>query len=139
MGLKNRYICEAAVAQDPYAIEFVPHDLQTEGMCLHVVRLDGRLLRFIPDGLKTEIFVKLQVKIYMQLNLFRLIFKPKRCVYMLFQNMPYLLKFVSPHLQTEEMCLHAVQKLWTTFEVCLIIFKTERICEAAVACKSICD
>jgi hypothetical protein len=46
---KTAELCEIAVNQTVYAIEFVPPHFQTESMCMTAVKQDGLLIQYVDE------------------------------------------------------------------------------------------
>jgi len=54
--VEGRAPAYAQFAQDRYDLNQVPEELRTEAVCLAAVQEDIRILRLVPDALKTEAF-----------------------------------------------------------------------------------
>ena len=92
-------MCERAVEENPYTLEFVPDHLKTKIMRERAVEEKPCTLEFVLDHLKTKEMCEKAV-----------------------EEKPYILEFVPDHLKTKEMCEKAVEDdlgSWNLFLITL--------------------
>lgn len=123
----------AIIKQYGMALESVPKELITEGMCLAAVKQKGCALQFVPKEVITEEIYWAAVKqqgVALRYVPQELITE-ELCWAAVRQN-GYALESVPKELKTEEMCLAAVKGNGLALEYIPTELKTEEMCLAAI-------
>ena len=102
-------MCEKAVEEKPYTLEFVPDQFEMQEMCKKVIEENPWCLKGIPDHFKTQGMCKKVI-----------------------DEKPYTLEFVPDLFKTQEMCKEAVEKYLWQLDGIPDYLKTQEMCDKAV-------